>query len=132
MFGLVLWSDPKRRKALIWCEDQSDLAYFDGADDGEEQTQADGWDTSAVLNVGDALLFDICQNGQMRRATNLRALVKGGAEDLTDQLKAAARAKGLAESPATAPANVLEGERVLRFPNLRRAHASASEADRRG
>ena len=27
MLGVVLWSDVSDRKAVIWCEDQGDLAY---------------------------------------------------------------------------------------------------------
>ena len=31
MFGVVLWADPVDRKAVIWCEDHGDLAYFKGS-----------------------------------------------------------------------------------------------------
>ena len=27
MYGIVLWSDRSERQAVIWCEDQGDLAY---------------------------------------------------------------------------------------------------------
>lgn len=29
MFGVIIWSDPIKGSAVIWCEDQGDLAYFD-------------------------------------------------------------------------------------------------------
>lgn len=28
MIGVILWSDPAAQKAVIWCEDQGDLAYL--------------------------------------------------------------------------------------------------------
>ena len=33
MLGVVLWSDAGDNKAVIWCEDHGDLAYFNGGVD---------------------------------------------------------------------------------------------------
>ena len=36
MFGIVVWSSNESGKALIWCEDQADLAVFEPGDvDGQ-------------------------------------------------------------------------------------------------
>ena len=28
MDGIIIWSDPSRDKAIVWCSDHSDLAYI--------------------------------------------------------------------------------------------------------
>lgn len=28
MIGVIIWSDPIERKAIVWCEDQGDLAFL--------------------------------------------------------------------------------------------------------
>ena len=28
MYGVILWSDQKAQRAVIWCEDHGKLAYF--------------------------------------------------------------------------------------------------------
>lgn len=33
MFGVVLWSNGVSGKAVIWCEDQGDLAFMNMRDD---------------------------------------------------------------------------------------------------
>lgn len=32
MFGIVLWSNPQKRKAVVWCSDHGDLAYVESRD----------------------------------------------------------------------------------------------------
>ncbi|MDA5556330.1 hypothetical protein [Shimia sp. MMG029] len=129
MLGLVLWSDPKRRKALIWCEDQKDLAFFDGAQDSENTTIG-GRDMPIVPRVGDLLVFDICHSEQLRRATNIRLFAHRDADDLIDMLKTASRLALGGESLPFQPVMKAESDNVIRFPSERCAKASATDLER--
>ncbi|WP_422050321.1 hypothetical protein [Shimia sp.] len=117
MLGLVLWSNPKRRKALIWCEDQRDLAYFDGAEEGENASQFGTGDTSVVPVVGDMLIFDICSRSEMRRAINVRALANGAVDDLIARLKAAGRRANGADLDALVAESAANKDNVVSFPS---------------
>ncbi len=62
MFGVVLWHCAQRENAVIWCEDQGELAYYEitqnGADDGTR---------IADLSVGDLWQFEVEACGGRRR-----------------------------------------------------------------
>lgn len=63
MFGVVLWTDENDEKAIIWCEDQGDLAYY---------SQHDGEDHNPVaLDAGDLIQFDLCEERNCRMARHL-------------------------------------------------------------
>ncbi len=66
MFGVVLWSDTEENKAVIWCEDHGDLAFY-------RQNEGEG---SLALDAGDLVRFDITMDQQFRYAHNPR-LVSG-------------------------------------------------------
>ncbi|CUH53004.1 hypothetical protein [Shimia marina] len=85
MFGVVLWSDPERCKAVIWCEDHRDLAYFDGAKEGVMDHGPNEETASVALGVGDMLLFDVCVTEQRRTAYNLQRVAVAAAEDLVNK-----------------------------------------------
>ncbi|MBO9397414.1 hypothetical protein J7400_12055 [Shimia sp. R9_2] len=125
MLGLVLWSNPKRRKALIWCEDQRDLAYFDGADEGDNVAQFGTGDTSVVPVVGDMLIFDICSSSEMRRAINVRALANGAVDDLIARLKAAGRRASGADIDALVAESAANKDNVVSFPSGARSRNPA-------
>jgi hypothetical protein len=80
MLGVVLWSDVSDRKAVIWCEDQGDLAYVNASD--------------AVLNngeffdAGDLVQFEVETSHTMRYANNPRLLIEKAAQALPYALKA--------------------------------------------
>lgn len=65
MFGVVLWSEADDRKAVIWCEDQGDLAFLDGTH--EQWSNA----TSDFFIAGDMVHFDVSIGSKMRKATNV-------------------------------------------------------------
>ena len=69
MIGVVLWSDPLAGKAVFWCEDQGDLAYFDGLN---EDT-----DIKKAFAAGDMVSFDVRRDREFRRLR--RAVRKHGA-----------------------------------------------------
>ncbi len=64
MIGIVLWRDRVEKKAVFWCEDQGDLAYY--APDAAEQTGTD------MFDVGDMVRFDVRVDKKLRKACNAR------------------------------------------------------------
>ena len=68
MIGVILWSDLSERKAVVWCEDQGDLAFLGCAGASSEQT--------GYFEAGDILEFDVKLEGDFRRACNPK-LVNG-------------------------------------------------------
>lgn len=82
MIGIVLWSDPVVAKAVFWCEDQGDLAYFRSKDPQNSPASA--------LTAGDMVCFDVSTDEKMRLASNPRLISGHGSADLPGQLKATA------------------------------------------
>ena len=62
MIGVILWSDTQERKAVVWCEDQGDLAFLGGGDTR--------FDHLGQLEAGDILEFDVEVDGNFRRVGN--------------------------------------------------------------
>lgn len=88
MFGVVLWSDTKGNKAVIWCEDHGDLAYFSGSTDLAEGCDGDLFTT---LDAGDLVHFDLREGARMRQAHNPRRVELGGHAQLAEMLRAQSR-----------------------------------------
>lgn len=63
MFGVVLWADENDSKAVIWCEDQGDLAYY-SQHDGDHHDHV-------ALDAGDLIQFDLCEERNCRMARHL-------------------------------------------------------------
>lgn len=62
MYGVVLWSDRKRNRAVIWCEDHRNLAFFrQDSDDGGESGQ---------FVPGDLVEFDLREENNLRLAVD--------------------------------------------------------------
>lgn len=106
MYGVVLWADQTEQKAVIWCEDHGDLAYWHDSNPSIH----DG----AELDVGDLIQFEVTEGESLRRASNPERLESQSYFGLAQSLRAA-------ESPAT-PSMVDRpaGERVIAFPGARR------------
>ena len=64
MYGVVLWSDVSDKKAVFWCEDHGDLAYFGGSQDCQNIT----------FDAGDLVEFDVTLNSKLRTASNPRVI----------------------------------------------------------
>ncbi len=77
MYGVVLWSDRVDRKAVIWCEDHGDLAYYNGALDGAVMPDID---------AGDMVQFELRQEARVRRASNPRLVANQHFAGLADGL----------------------------------------------
>ncbi|WP_301066316.1 hypothetical protein [Pseudooceanicola sp.] len=59
MFGVVLWSDNTEMKAVVWCEDQGELAFL-----GPEPGSDAGANT---FESGDLVQFELEMDGAIRR-----------------------------------------------------------------
>lgn len=79
MYGVVLWADASDKKAVIWCEDHGNLAYYSGSEPSAHQ--------GVALDAGDLIQFDIREERDFRRARNLQRIDSGFAPDLPDQLR---------------------------------------------
>ncbi|QEW19401.1 hypothetical protein LA6_001588 [Marinibacterium anthonyi] len=77
MFGVVIWSDHKDRKAVIWCEDHGDLAFCQESVD----------DQGCVLDTGDLIQFDVTLQHDMRLVHHPRKVSEGAYQGLADTLR---------------------------------------------
>lgn len=78
MFGVVLWSDTNDRKAVIWCEDHGDLAFYGSAQEVPLPEFA--------LDAGDLVQFDLTEEQHLRLAHNPRLVSEGACPNLADAL----------------------------------------------
>jgi len=78
MFGVVLWSDTQERKAVIWCEDHGDLAFY----------RQSGCTENLPLDAGDWVQFDLTLDRHMRLAHNPKLVSEGVCPGLADALSA--------------------------------------------
>lgn len=99
MLGVVLWSDAGDNKAVIWCEDHGDLAYFNGALD----------DPAALMDfdAGDLVRFDLREERHQRYARNPRRVGQGAYAGLPEKLCDAASAPDTCHDAVVASAQVI-------------------------
>lgn len=79
MMGVVLWSDQEDCKAVFWCEDHGDLAYYDGIEKDNE--------ACSPLSAGDLVNFEIITQGKTRRAQNAELVEQSTFGGLSETLK---------------------------------------------
>lgn len=93
MFGVVIWSDLDEGKAVIWCEDHGDLAFY----------RQENLNCIVEMDPGDLVQFDLKLDRSQRIACNPRLIAEGVYDGLSGQLSSA-RASSLGEGhAATAP-----------------------------
>jgi len=120
MFGVVLWSDATEDKAVIWCEDHGDLAYFRQTGRGEKVT----------LDVGDWVQFDVTMERHMRYAHNPRLVAEGMFDGLAQSLASTPNARVQpAEQSGTRPIHAPQGAEVIRFSFDRKRRRGPVTAD---
>ncbi|WP_282602537.1 hypothetical protein [Paracoccus sp. PARArs4] len=81
MIGVVVWSCASREKAIIWCEDQANLAYLEGT---AGLAQAMRWP-----EAGDLVELETRTKGELRHAFDLRMLSEKSCPELPELLAAA-------------------------------------------
>ncbi|WIY25083.1 hypothetical protein [Parasedimentitalea psychrophila] len=79
MNGVVLWSDAGQKRAVIWCEDQGDLAFY------AQKTALEVVD----LHEGDLVCFDLTLQQNKRKAENPQVLAEMACLGLAQSLIAA-------------------------------------------
>ena len=94
MYGVVLWTDQRQNRAVIWCEDHGDLAFYRGAE---------GCD--AAMTAGDLVEFDLRDGGDIRLADTPRLITQRSHPTLTTELKKAGARLGVLQGGAPRAAN---------------------------
>ena len=83
MIDVIIWSDPVERKAVVWCEDQGDLAFL--------KPSAESLEDSASLAAGDIIEFDVKLEDGFRLVTNHALVDCYQTRDLAAEIKRAGR-----------------------------------------
>ena len=83
MIGVIIWSDPIERKAIVWCEDQGDLAFL--------KPSAESLEESASLAAGDIIEFDVKLEHGFRFVSNHALVDCYQTRDLAAEIKRAGR-----------------------------------------
>ncbi|MFN3210188.1 MAG: hypothetical protein ACE369_14515 [Roseovarius sp.] len=89
MYGAVLWSDQCTNRALIWCSDHGDLAFFDG------RTDSPG--VPPEFEAGDLVTFNVRDGRGMRQAFDVNVVSSEEYPCLAQDLR------GMATDRTTAP-----------------------------
>jgi hypothetical protein len=94
MFGVVLWSDAAARKAVIWCEDQGELAFYTPG----EGCIHDG----PMFDAGDLIRFDVIVQQNVRTVRNPEVLMPSHSPDLPKKLRAGTQSSANSAAPLSA------------------------------
>ena len=94
MYGVVLWADARDTRAVIWCEDHGSLAYY-------SESQAT-MHRGVSLDAGDLITFDLREDHDCRRASNLARIDQGHAPGLARTLRGEASPRTATVLPFTA------------------------------
>lgn len=111
MIGVVLWSDPSVRKAVIWCEDQGDLAFLNCSEDVIS--------TDTFFDAGDLVQFDVEIDASMRRVNNAKLVIEKFGKGLPDALRRCDRDAASAHSAQIIPFCSVGRSRPCRDPVAR-------------
>lgn len=79
MYGVVLWSDISENKAVFWCEDQGDLAFYHAAPENDDTRLS-------LFDAGDLVQFDVYVEDKLRKACNPRVIHEKAGVDLPERL----------------------------------------------
>lgn len=117
MYGVVLWSDRAQDRAVIWCEDHGDLAFFCGDGSASPDTPE--------IEAGDLVAFDLDEGRGMRLAQRPRLVAQDSHPTLTHDLKQASRDIGSLPDTRTDlpqradPAEMSAAANVISFQKVR-------------
>ncbi|MEM6759179.1 MAG: hypothetical protein AAF601_06830 [Pseudomonadota bacterium] len=114
MIGVILWSDPTKQTAVVWCEDHGNLAYL-------SQPHLDDLSGSFV-DAGDVIEFDMTTERSQRQIGNVRLLAQASGMPLVNSLRQSA------EHDRRAPADDHMGKIIpLPLNTVGAANSGASE-----
>lgn len=130
MLGVVLWCDEAHSRAVIWCEDQGDLAHFPprtcDPHTGDDIV-AGNVGSVAGIDAGDLIQFDLTENNTVRFACNPQVLCETAFPTIAQSLMhAAPDASPETRSGATrrpAPAN---SDSIIEFSKIQRVRQRAT------
>ena len=108
MYGVVLWTDQRQNRAVIWCEDHGDLAFYRGAEGGD-----------AAMAAGDLVEFDLHDTGDMRLADTPRLITQRSHPNLSCELKKAGAKLGVLQSGPRRAANSDHATNVIPMHDAR-------------
>ncbi|MBU3001549.1 hypothetical protein KO491_17035 [Roseovarius nubinhibens] len=121
MLGVVLWSDVKDNRAVVWCDDHGDLAFYKPG-----KTTAD----RAVFQPGDLIQFELREASQMRIVARPQMLARDSHPNLADELKQVGEAMGVvthsrdAKRASPPQGRARRDADVIRMDNYRRAEVA--------
>lgn len=122
MYGVILWSDPDVQKAVIWCEDQGDLAYYEAND-------ASSIAEDVFFDAGDYVEFDVTVENDLRRASNAQTILAARYPTVAHTLDR------VVPTPPRSPmqSDAATSAQVIQFSDHLRGHQSPhAEISRRG
>ncbi|APX11256.1 hypothetical protein BWR18_05835 [Tateyamaria omphalii] len=120
MIGVILWSDPATEKAVIWCEDQGDLAFLSRADCADLP--------DVFFDVGDVVQFGVVTKKTVRRVNHVARLQHSFGKPLVDSL-------AKAPAPQQPQVDVSDSAEIIPFrlnPAARPMRATQPQQRRRG
>lgn len=120
MIGVVLWSDPQERKAVIWCEDHGELAFF-------RDTEESGCE-GLPFGAGDLVEFQLVTENNLRFALGPQVLTAAACPGLSNMLNAFDRVSAKAHTPAAKSRGTAE---IIQFQLPMPARASTRELDKK-
>lgn len=113
MIGVVLWSDIDDNKAVIWCEDHGNLAFFNGG----SHPSLDVFD----FDAGDLVQFELTEEQHMRFARNPKRVSQSQYPSLAEDLQSMTLEQGLEpETPSRAACATFKSADVLPFRRMGR------------
>jgi hypothetical protein len=107
MIGVVLWKNTDDGSAVIWCEDQGDLAFMNSKDDVLEPP--------TFFDVGDVVEFDVLMHKNMRGVQNLSRLQDPSRPELPETLNLS----GINTLP--------EDAEIIQFKGVSQANSNVNE-----
>ena len=124
MYGVVLWSDRRQNRAVIWCEDHGDLAFFRGKPGAPERIGVD---------AGDLVQFELGQGGGLRLASLPKLVAQDSHPTLGRDLMAASMQAGgtacpMPQAPPQTQADAGE-KRVVGLPMAPRGTQAGMPSD---
>ena len=90
MLGVVIWSAEAESKAIIWCEDHGELAFF-----GQCQQETV---SAERFKEGDLIQFDLAEFDNLRLARNPRRIAQHYCSDLSGVIGKAQAVKSAIET----------------------------------